>query len=1100
MKKKIFLALVLVLTLMLALVGCRGQKAVSRLEIIDGLKTEYELNEVPDYTNVRVRAIYNDGDVKEVNASDLSITVPDTSISGETKITITYQGVSLDVTVTVKGQAVEETAYLTGIQYQSGLVTEMFTTTNEIDTLALKVLATYSDGTKGLIDNSKLSTNISELDFSTPGVKTVVIKYQKFSCEFNITVKAPEIVSIEVDKNSINTVVQEGETLDVSTIKVYVIYNNGNRTLLSTSDPKLDLVSGMPDLSQDGSKEYTITYDGKFSCTLIISATPAVLTGITLNTNNAVSSILLGDTLSTAAVTATASYSNNTSETIANSNLQFNYDVSKVGDATVTVSYTYEGVTMSASYTVKVLGISKVEIDADSIAIKLPVDTELDLSKLTILVTDTEGGIHEISDKTEFSVNSANLNTTVLGKGYITVTYRGVTSDNFYITVYDQNVSYIITGVELPESLTKWNSSAEGNMKSHFTKHDSPYVVGDDNPFVLTLTIIAYNADTAEKVDVKTYTSVSEVYLNGAKLTGADLDKYVTINESKNSFDFTEEAIGKTFTIKTRPAHGVDGYEETYSRSMTVTIVDGYNIYQAYELNFITNWSDFEFNAAKVDPSETRTQVEIVRDFIENEKKVAMPTIGSAIVLHNDLYIMPTDIPKEYFVGKNRGGELYDYLNVFSHMTTAEYPSFTLYGNYFTVCSNTLPVVCAEGTGNQDEGISNSQLFGFSVNPDIKWGEGIAFDHTRFTTTLKDVRIRDDHPNTNDNTTSGRDMRGLIGIKTWLQIVNFENTRFDRFFISYLADSDYQTVNINDSIFYNSWQNHLFIWSDNPFYGESDNTDFEHANYPALTVNINNTSVTKCGGPVIISQVKQPELNPNKYSGAHVNYNNVKSDLWTYVDGTEAWFGAMGAGPVADIIKNFNTLLYSIGGGSYVHESPIPELTDGSFMNIIYVNLEAGFDLNATTNAFTDLDGTFSVNDKVIADLTDGTHGGGYTDNLISVVKGFAANAPVFVSSEGGIAIAYSTTEMTPYVYNFLANMIASSYNIPTDMAAQQVCQMLGIAVPTGYTAGDYLNYLDYVNASKVGYGQYITIYHNNMSIVLEYNIKAPERYTAPAI
>ena len=215
----------------------------------------------------------------------------------------------------------------------------------------------------------------------------------------------------------------------------------------------------------------------------------------------------------------------------------------------------------------------------------------------------------------------------------------------------------------------------------------------------------------------------------------------------------------------------------------------------------------------------------------------------------------------------------------------------------------------------------------------------------------------------------------------------------------------------------------------------------------------------------------------------------------------------MGAGPIADIIKNFNTLLYSVGGGSYVHESPIPELSDGSFMNIIYVNLEAGFDLSATTNDFTDLDGTFSVNDKVIADLTDGTHGG-YTNNLISVVKGFAANAPIFVSSEGGIAIAYSTTEMTPYVHNFLASMVASNFNINYAEAdngtkqyiAAQVCDMLGIIVPDGTNAADYLNYLDYVNASKVGYGQYVTIYHNNMSIVLEYNIKNPERYTAPAI
>ena len=185
MKKKILLSIILVLTLMLSLLSCiRGEKAVARLEVIEGLKTEYELNEKPDFSGVRVLAIYNDETTKEVGADELTFSQLDTSLAGEKKITITYEGVSLDVRVTVKGQSIEEAPVLTGIQYQSGLPSEIFTTTNDIDTITLKVLATYSDGSRGLIDSSKLSTNISELDFSTPGQKTVVIKYQNFSCEY----------------------------------------------------------------------------------------------------------------------------------------------------------------------------------------------------------------------------------------------------------------------------------------------------------------------------------------------------------------------------------------------------------------------------------------------------------------------------------------------------------------------------------------------------------------------------------------------------------------------------------------------------------------------------------------------------------------------------------------------------------------------------------------------------------------------------------------------------------------------------------------------------------------------------------------------------
>ncbi len=1080
---------------MFTLISCnlfKGEKAVARLEVLEGLKTEYELNEVPDYSGVRVLVIYNDETTKEVGADELTFSQLDTSLAGEKKITITYEDVSLDVRVTVKGQAVEEEAVLTGIQYQSGLPTEMYTTTNEVDTITLKVLATYSDGTRGLIDSSKLSTNIGELDFSTAGQKTVVIKYQSFTCEHVINVKTPEIVGIEVDADSINTVVEAGGTLDISNIKVYAVYNNDYRPLIDNNDPKLDLVSGMPNLTLEGEKEYVITYDGKFSCTLIISTTPPTLTGIELNTNYTPKSILLGDSLSTAGVIANAKFSNNTGKLIPNSQLQFDYDVSRAGDATVTVSYTYEGVTQTASYTVTVLSIVSVEIDAESVSAKVAVDQELDTSEIILIITDSNGGIREITRSSEIEVNTSGLDTSKLGKGYINATFRGVTSDNYSVTVYDPDSEYIITGVELPQSLVNWNSTVANNMKSFFKKNDSPYLVGDDNAFIFTLTLSGYTLDGVKVDSITSYTSASKVYLDGVELTGDELAKYVSIDESKNAFDFTEEAIGKSFKIETRPAHGVDGYESDFTRVAEVTVVDGYNIYKAYELNFITNWADFDFNQAEVFPGETRNQVQIVRDFLTNEVKVDIPTIGNAIVLHNDLYITPADVPAEYFLGKDRSGELFDRINVFSHMTTAANPSFTIYGNYFTICSNALPVVCLNG--NNDDAVSNAQLFGFSVDPTIRNTAGaLAFDHTKYTTTFKDVRFRDDHPNVDEPENSSRDMRGLIGIKTWGQVINFENTRFDRFYISYLADSDYQTVNINDSIFYNSWQNHLFVWSDNPFYGDSDTSSFEHPSYPVLTVNLNNTDLTKAGGPVIISQTNAPKLDVSKYCGAIVNFNTTNHEIWTYVTGEEAWFGAVGAGQVAEIIKNFDTLLQGVSGGSYVHSDPIPELSDGSFMNILYVNLEAGMDLSISTGSLVDLDGKMSINGNALADLTDSAYGG-YTDPLVSIIKGVEPAAPVFVSSEGGIGIINQTAngfEMVGGVYNFLKYVSGKS--------AMEICGMLGVQMPDEATAQATLDALDAQNIVKLGYGRFITIYHNNMAILLEYNIKNPDRYTAPA-
>ena len=101
MKKKILLSVVLVLTLVFSLFACnlKGDKEVIDLKVISGLKTEYELNETPDFTGVRVQVIYNDETTKEVGYDQLTFSTIDTSLAGDKKLTITFANKSIDVTV-----------------------------------------------------------------------------------------------------------------------------------------------------------------------------------------------------------------------------------------------------------------------------------------------------------------------------------------------------------------------------------------------------------------------------------------------------------------------------------------------------------------------------------------------------------------------------------------------------------------------------------------------------------------------------------------------------------------------------------------------------------------------------------------------------------------------------------------------------------------------------------------------------------------------------------------------------------------------------------------------------------------------------------------
>lgn len=1152
MKNKIFIAVILVLTLMISMASCikLGQKEVQSLKVLEGIKSEYQLNETPDLSGLKILVTYNDQTTKEIGYNDVTITDNlDTSVAGNDKIVITYEGKSVTVNVTIKAKQTPPAAVLTGIEYQSGLPTEIFETEDKFDTILLKVIANYSDGTSSYVNTESITTNIGDLDFTTAGEKTVVITYQGMTCEHTITVKKVEVIKIEVDADSIDTVVEAGGTLDVSGIKVYAIYNNDERKLISNNDPDLDLTK-IPDLSVEGNKEYVITYK-TLSCVLIISTTPPTLESIQLNMNNSTTRILAGDTPSTANVTATAIMSNKTTRAIANKDLSFSLDTSKEGIITVTVSYTLGEDTQTAVYDIKVLSIKSVTIDTNSISLSANLNGSFDTSKLTLIVVDEEGNKHTKSISSgEVTVDTSNLDLTEVGTtSFITATFRGVTSKPVTITITDGD--YYVTGVSISEALAKWLQAAindpEGknkSMKEHFKLMDHPYVVGDDNPFYFVLTISAYD-ENMDKVEVPGYTSVSNVYLGDSTtpLSGAELAKYVSIDESAHSFQFTPEAIGKTFKLETRPAKGVAGYEEDFTKSINVTVVDGWNIYQAWELNYITNWSDFDFT--EVDANETRDQVKIVHDYLTTSHLIPadkIPTSLSGIVLHGNINILPEDIPAEYFLGKDRTKELYDRINVFSHVTTATNPNFTVYGNYFTICSNALPPVCAMGTGNQSDIVSNAQLFGFSVDHNIRWAGyvvnedgsiSLSYDHTKYSTTIQDLYLRDDNPTSNTPADSPRRMRGLIGIKSWGQIMNLKNSNIEAFYIGYLADSDFQTLNISDTKFYNSWQNHLFVWSDNP-YVESKNDDHkinvpEGWKYPVLTINAENSSFTKSGGPTIIAQVNQPDLEGSAYCGAIVNLKNATTeDLWTYVTGTEAWFQSMGADEngisilenIALTIKAMNTPLNKVTGGSFVTQTPNHEgITGGEFINIIYANLAAGMDLQQTLNGTEDLDGIVNISDKNVVNMTD-TNGLGYANYIVGKMKAnpILSAAPIFVSSEGGIGFISQDENqqfvMNTNIYTTIVGVAGAGLEGEAQMAAMAAAAIelfnvleidpeqilmdaiLSETLPKEIAAADQvtqlmavLNILDAQNTQKLGQGDYLTLYYNNMAILLQYNL-----------
>lgn len=1040
MKRFLSVALLLVLTLTLLLTGCRGQKEVESIQL-EGLQREYELNEKADFSGVTATIVYNDGTTKSVVSSDLTFGSLDTSIAGKKDLAVTYEDFTAYYEVTVKPAKTDiGSRTVESIKYMSGLP-EVVYVNDTLNFDNIKIIVNYvsdtgekTQETVTLGENGNATHNGSEINTAKLGEQVLTISFMGKTVDVIINVLENNVIDLTVDASSVDTSIYENQEFDPTGMVVTAIYNNGQR--LNIAIDKLEIV-------RDGNK-VTISYGGK-SAELTLSYDVPFVTEINVNVGSQ-SKIVYGDSFNYDLVSVSAKMSNGTTRDLGKDEVTLSIDVSKVGTAKLSCTYN-EKPEITATADVTVLGIENVNINTKYTPPQVKLNETINLSDLVLIITCSDGTVVErnVAQGVVVTLDEDNqLDTTKTGTYYVTASYGGVSS-TMSIVVYEET-NYIIVSASLPTHLTGWLTKKE----KHFLDSTGAYVVGDDNPFILKLTIEAedINGNIIDPAPIS-YTGFSEVYLNGVLLTGDELLRYVEIDDTRNSFDFTEEAIGKEFTIKTRPRF-IEGDQSM--KEWTVQVVDGFNIHEAWELNYLVNYSDTtRFN-----------QRELAQTLINQKGGVAIPDGVAGFIIHNDLHISTSDVPAAYFVGNDPANGIWDYITIFPHTNDNADKNFTFHGNFFTIYSYGLPNVCSKdiSAGNQDDAVSNSQLFRFTNNN----ASGGDYDHTQYNTTIKNLYLRDDNPSigeiqVEENWTpeqieayekmiGARKNLGLIAMKVSYQNVEIVNIRVEAFYISFFADHDYLTVNIRNSKFFNAWQNHMFIFSDNTL---QSSTETPRENYHAATVNIYDSELTKCGGPVIITQSHTEDQHSK--CGAQVSLDD-NTEIWTYVTGTEPWFKAMGA---EAIVPQFTQLGYAFilpqTEGGFGLPKTIISITDETgnanpngymYLNMIMVNLPAGTSFEAVAGSSSDLDGKFTVGDKAYLDMNDGENGS-YGDANVSaqvtngILTNLATGGTVISTHSGGMI---SLTNM-----NGLAGMN-----------------------PQGITDGDY-----------------ITVYKGNLGIVFEY-------------
>ena len=1046
---------------------------------VTGMPTLVNKGEALDTSKVKIEVTYSDGTntVKEILTEGFTVSTLDTTAGGDKTVTVSFGGKTVDCNVHVKA--------LSKIEIVSRL--PEYVLYGHAITLSgdITVKLTYTNGTV-----EKTKTDLGDALTVTYGNTNVAEKYAKVSVSYTengqtvTDEKDVEILPItEIKVNGMPTMINKGETLDLTGVTVTVVYSNGTVTENDVIDITDATVNAL-DTTTGGDKSVTVTYSGKEAvCPIHVKA----VSGITFLAGSFPEPVRNKYTVDTSSVTVEISYTDG-------SKVQKKYV--ELGNAltltglnvdvatnvyTATVTAAYEGFTATATVTVLQIAYKSENVDgvAQSVpnisalngtvpsSVALNATLPLDQIKLTVVYTDGNGneytylipttdpnltlssidtssvgekalifdylglktsiriivkGIQQISivdgtvqttikkgqefDTSELKIMvqytdgtyiyvdttnvylslSDNVNINTAGDYKLTATYQGVSCE-LKITVKDistgSGVSTIF-GTSLPSNLT-----ARESYKNNFKDSTQIYVVGDDNPYIFRLTLLMLD-ENYELVDTSAgYTSVSKVYLveNGTETeVGAE---YVGINELTNAFDFTEAAVGKTFKIVSAPAEA-----PTMTQSQTVKVVNAYNIYSAKELNIVNNY-DYDLNGSEGEGWISKLNA---ANKLLSENGITRPDNLRGIVFHGNINIKPEDLPQEYYYTyKGKDGttktELLDCNSMYYWFVTPENPTFDIYGNYYSLYSYNLPCVIEGGVLNNTDNFSNSELFKFSPN------HSLVYNHPDFvidpySANVQNLAMRDNDPNSNDQSASDRHMRGLIAFKPMMLNFNVTNTNIDAYYLSLCTDGDNTAVNLNKVKFYNAWQGHLFLWNRNlvSYWNDLDNSA-PLPTHQRGKITITDSLVAKCGGPVILSQTPDIGYASQSDSGTDVIVDD-KSEMYSYVTGQEAWFVAVGQTGMAGQILAMNQLISGTAAaqGITAGYTSSDKIQGVSTMNLIMVVMGAGLTIGGND----DYDGSFTKGGVTALQMNDGMNP--VVDQFLSMTGG---QAPVFQSSAG---------------------------------------------------------------------------------------------------
>ena len=328
-----------------------AEKVLEKIEITTNPnKTAYEEGEKFDKTGMVVTAIYSDSSKETV--TDYAYTPTGSLTKNDTKITITYKDKTATVTITVKEKTppvVEKT--LERIEVTTNPNKTAYEEGEKFDKTGMVVTAVYSDNSKETVTDYAYTPTGS----LTKNDTKITITYKDKTATVTITVKekTPPVVEktlekIEVTTNPNKTEYEEGEKFDKTGMVVTAVYSDNSRETVTdyTYAPTGSLTAN--------DKRVIITYKGKTTTISIsVKKIEKVLERLEITAPPSKTTYKEGEKFDSTGMVVTAIYSDGTREIITNYNCFPVVELTTSNDK-ITVSYTYQGKTVTQTYAIEV--------------------------------------------------------------------------------------------------------------------------------------------------------------------------------------------------------------------------------------------------------------------------------------------------------------------------------------------------------------------------------------------------------------------------------------------------------------------------------------------------------------------------------------------------------------------------------------------------------------------------------------------------------------------------------------------------------------------------------------------------------------------------